>query len=336
MKLFLFCLVALAVALAVAEGKAHKGKGSSDDCGKKPHKKPTTTTTTAAAIEESDETVEESDEDTTQRTQPGCPVQSSCPSACPQQQPVLTVTCNCQYPTGIPVTVTEAPTTTTTVATTTTTMPPAPTTIFTTTAATTTTTTTDVPEDVRNDTAVPCNQGVNLAIVLDGSGSIARDDFARAKDFVKLLAGAFGKPSNVSVIVFSYSVDTIIPLHNTLTAYQVNATIDAIIQPRGTTQTDKGIATAVAELQAVPVTGPRKMLVLTDGYSNNSGLTKQEADKAKAAGIESYSIGIGPSLSDMELLSIAGDDTNRVLKVQSFTDLQQLVGPISHDLCIDP
>ncbi|XP_046562544.1 cochlin-like [Haliotis rubra] len=58
-------------------------------------------------------------------------------------------------------------------------------------------------------------------------------------------------------------------------------------------------------------------IVMTDGQSQNSAKTQKEAAKSRDAGINMFAVGVGLTLSQKELLDIAGDQ-DRVYTVDDY------------------
>ena len=78
---------------------------------------------------------------------------------------------------------------------------------------------------------------------------------------------------------------------------------------------------------------PNIAVVLTDGASSiDSHLTVQYAEEARAEGVIIFSIGIGNSVNDDELLGIAGDPS-RVIHVSSFEALPKIQAHITTFAC---
>lgn len=71
------------------------------------------------------------------------------------------------------------------------------------------------------------------------------------------------------------------------------------------------------------------MLVLTDGQSGNETLTVGAARNA----IASFSVGILNNMNEIELLEIAGGDTNRVFTTDNFEEVIELLAPINLGTC---
>jgi len=183
--------------------------------------------------------------------------------------------------------------------------------------------------------AVPCYQTNDLAIVLDSSGSIGAANFEIAKYFVNELANAFtvNSPSRLAFITYSSEATTRIDLTNTLSRGAISSTILATPWEAGNTYTNLAIDLAVQQLTSTPRAVPLNMVVLTDGESTVPSATIASANAANALGIRVFSVGITPSVNQQELLTIAGNDPNRVFTTVNFDELVKLLAPLSLKIC---
>ena len=98
------------------------------------------------------------------------------------------------------------------------------------------------------------------------------------------------------------------------------------------TATNLAIDQAVAMLVLKPTDIPRKLVVLTDGQSDNPALTAAAAARAAAAGIRSFSVGIG-SIDQAELLTISSGEPDNVYTVATFDELIQVIAPVCVRVC---
>jgi len=178
-----------------------------------------------------------------------------------------------------------------------------------------------------------CDTRVELAIVLDGSGSIHPDDFGLAKVYISLLMSAYGSPSRITFIVYSDDALTIFNIDHSLSPYDMDEKVREAKQPRELTYTNLGIDAAIAQLSSSPAGVPRKMVVFTDGASNDRQKTILSAQNAKANGITAYSIGIG-NYNHPELLAIASGRQENIFTFVKFNDLLDKMKEISTRVCV--
>lgn len=182
---------------------------------------------------------------------------------------------------------------------------------------------------------MPCYNTNDLVIVLDASGSIGSDNYEKAKAFVDKLAAAYNvdSSSRVSFITFSNTVTTVVPLTNTLTAAAMSADILGAAYEASITNTNLGIDQAIAEFAASPRAVPLNMVVLTDGASTVHSATLVSAGNAAAAGIRTFTVGIGSGVDQGELTDIANGDATRVYNANDYDNLINLLNPLSLAIC---
>lgn len=94
-----------------------------------------------------------------------------------------------------------------------------------------------------------CRGRMNLAIVMDGSGSIGDNDYRFAKRAAEGLIDTFSNELvDVGYVLFSSTVEVIFPLRSNLTRDQMKKNIDESRYPDGGTRTDLGIDEGVTIL----------------------------------------------------------------------------------------
>ncbi|CAM9935251.1 unnamed protein product [Scytosiphon promiscuus] len=160
---------------------------------------------------------------------------------------------------------------------------------------------------------------VNVAIVLDGSGSIPSDGFLLSKDFAKNTVAAFADENlfdNGGTASFT-QFGPYATLGGTFSSQgDFDAFVDAEGQLNGGSNIPAGIARASELLAAAPDTSASFMVVLTDGIRDAA----LEADAARAAGTIVYAVGVGSGSDNDTLLAIGGDESN-IFHVDDFTEL---------------
>lgn len=136
---------------------------------------------------------------------------------------------------------------------------------------------------------------VNLAIVLDGSGSINSTNFALEQGFAEDAVAAFAARNlfdnggTASYVQYS----SVLASSGTFTSAQdFNAFAAADVQSLGGTTTSIGIDEGTALLAVNPASASF-MIVITDGQSSSITVTTAAADAARAAGIVVFAVGVG-------------------------------------------
>ncbi|XP_019489347.1 PREDICTED: integrin alpha-D-like [Hipposideros armiger] len=173
---------------------------------------------------------------------------------------------------------------------------------------------------------------MDIAFLMDGSGSIDPSDFKRMKDFVRAVMGQF-EGTNTLFSLMQYS--NLLKTHFTFTKFQTSASpqslVDSIIQLKGLTYTATGILTVVKELFH-RTNGARKsakkiLIVITDGQKYKDPLEYTEViPQAEEAGIIRYAIGVGGAFQEtsarQELDAIgSAPSQDHVFKVDNFEAL---------------
>lgn len=171
--------------------------------------------------------------------------------------------------------------------------------------------------------------------MLDASGSIGTTNYEQAKGFSDKLTAAYlvQSTSRVGFITFSDTATAVVPLDNTLSDADISAAILGASYEAGVTYTNLGIDAAVDEFTNSPRAVPRNIVVLTDGASTDHSATLLSAGDAANDGIRVFTVGIGSSIDQQELVDIADENQNRVYNTGNFDDLIQLLNPLSQALC---
>lgn len=185
-----------------------------------------------------------------------------------------------------------------------------------------------------------CNlKPADIVFLLDSSGSEGSRHFREQLNFVKTFVKEFDiGPSNVQISVVSFS--TRVRENFDLKRYKNKAdllnAIDRIPYLSGSTHTSDAITFALQH-SFTPTAGDRApvtdvMFVVTDGQSQRPVSTQQAANLAHKAGIKTFAIGVGNSISKQELEHIASDPRH-VFHVSTFEALHQLQSELRNQTC---
>lgn len=108
-----------------------------------------------------------------------------------------------------------------------------------------------------------CKGRMNLAIVMDGSGSIGNADYVHAKQTAENLIDTFSVESvDIGYVLFSSGIQILFPLKSNLTRDQMKMKVDQSYYPSQGTRTDLGIVEGVTILKDVDSkTGEHRSIV---------------------------------------------------------------------------
>ncbi|XP_078660839.1 uncharacterized protein LOC144905190 isoform X3 [Branchiostoma floridae x Branchiostoma belcheri] len=177
----------------------------------------------------------------------------------------------------------------------------------------------------------------DLALLLDGSGSVGADNFNLVKQFAKRLVDNFDiSQTDTKVGVVQYSSSSNVEFYlNAFSAKQpVLDAIDAITYQQGGTNTGAAITYTVQEIftsaNGARANYPDVLVVVTDGESSDD--VAVPALSARNAGTLIYAVGVGNGVNQATLLEIAGD-ASQVLQAADFAGLTTIVQTLQQNLC---
>ncbi|RUS70240.1 hypothetical protein EGW08_022000 [Elysia chlorotica] len=172
------------------------------------------------------------------------------------------------------------------------------------------------------------DRAVDIVFVVDSSNSVGLDNFRKMKTFLISLVESLDigpSSSRVGIIVFSDDATMVIRLEDTTNEAVLKSDILNIQYTGGGTNT----AAALKLLSSTafshsPRHGniPQVAVVLTDGLSRNTMLTKIQAEQLHAMGVKLFAIGIERKASTEELEIIGSKPSDQyVIAMSTFNDL---------------
>ncbi|XP_067674107.1 uncharacterized protein [Haliotis asinina] len=185
-----------------------------------------------------------------------------------------------------------------------------------------------------------CKTQLDLAFILDGSGSVSRYDFDRTIKFVKNVTEKLDISRDgvkVSVVEYASSVGDDIKFQDFASKSRLVSAISGIRKCGGGTNTAAAILHTVDVLFS-PAAGARPnakrvAILLTDGRSNSKTATISAAQKAKAAGITMISVGIG-NADVSELKGVATQPyCTHMIMLSSFREIDSLLYQLKESSC---
>uniref|UniRef100_A0A452TP96 Integrin subunit alpha E n=1 Tax=Ursus maritimus TaxID=29073 RepID=A0A452TP96_URSMA len=183
--------------------------------------------------------------------------------------------------------------------------------------------------------------GTEIAIILDGSGSIDPPDFQRAKDFISnMMRNFYEKCFQCSFALVQYGgvIQTEFGLRDSQDAMASLARVQNITQVGKVTKTASAMQHVLDNI-FTPSHGSRKnaskvMVVLTDGdiFEDPLNLTTV-ISSPKMQGVERFAIGVRNNKTYNELKLIASDPDDRyAFKVTNYTALDGLLSKLQQNI----
>lgn len=179
----------------------------------------------------------------------------------------------------------------------------------------------------------------DFVFFLDASGSVGSANFRKQINLVKIFVENSNiGPSNeqVSVVTFSTRVQEVFNLSRYQSNEALLSSLNRIHYSAGSTHTSEAIIYAVQH-SFTHAAGDRPLVpnflfVVTDGHSNSPTNTTEAANLAHQAGIITFAIGIGSSVSQQELQDIA-TSPQHVFLVPDFNALSKLQSELTTKIC---
>lgn len=179
----------------------------------------------------------------------------------------------------------------------------------------------------------------DVVFLLDASGSVGSANFFQQINLVKtFVENSNIGPSNVqvSVVTFSTIVQEVFNLSRYQSKEALLSSMNTIKYSTGSTHTSEAILYAVQH-SFTHAAGdrplvPNFLVVVTDGRSTFPSNTTGAANLAHQAGIITFAIGIGSSVSRQELQDIA-TSPQHVFQVPDFNVLSKLHSELTTKIC---
>ncbi|KAK6171215.1 hypothetical protein SNE40_019451 [Patella caerulea] len=185
-----------------------------------------------------------------------------------------------------------------------------------------------------------CTKAIDLAFIIDSSGSIGSRNFIKIKQFMTNVTDGLAIASDktqIAVVKFSTYARLEFGLNRYSSRASVDRAINRIYYDRGWTNTARGIDYAsnyvFAAGRGMRNNSVKVAVVVTDGRSNNPVLTAAQAPKLRAKGVIVFSIGIGKALVE-ELEAISSEpNCTHVFVLKDFTEIESIINEIQKRAC---
>lgn len=190
---------------------------------------------------------------------------------------------------------------------------------------------------------IACRKSIDLAFILDASGTVDDSQWKLTKDFVHGVSNGFRLASNgTRISIISYS--TLPHIERRFDDRNENDNmadfLESMSQPRGETRTDRALKLARDEL--ITSEGgardytPKAIVLVTDGGDNPDTTAKFAEQRARELkdmdGATIVAIGVGDKVDQYELRQLATDPDHAFL-VTSYDDIIGYVKSAADAVC---
>lgn len=187
-----------------------------------------------------------------------------------------------------------------------------------------------------------CSQAMDVAFLVDASGSVGAANFAKQKEFIKAVARTFnlrGGLARAGSLVYSDMATVQQSFNNCNGTHSVMEAMDHIPYYGRTTRIDRALSLANTELFSA-TGGVRSyvantLLLLTDGRQTPApdSISMERAVKPlKDKRVARIALAIGDQINPSELRRVVDGDDD-VVRVDSFDDLFSSMYMVSEKLC---
>ena len=177
-----------------------------------------------------------------------------------------------------------------------------------------------------------CRATIDLAFLIDGSGSVGKTNFRRCLSFIQNVVRSFKispRHTRIAAEVYSSSPRRTFPFTRYRNQNQVLRAVGSIRYPYGGTNTGKALWDVLRYLFRGRTKRKRVLCVLTDGRSQDKVLKPSRA--LKRASVEIFSIGVGRGYSVTQLNQMATDHGH--VFTASFRNLNSIIKAIKKKAC---
>ena len=180
---------------------------------------------------------------------------------------------------------------------------------------------------------------MDVAFILDSSGSIGRTNYLKQKEFVKQVARSFGVApgqSQAAMVLYSSTASVQARFGQYATAEEFAKAVDALPYERGRTRIDMALDLASTDIfPAARPDVPKIAILITDGkqtQAKDAKNLKEASDPLRKAGVRVLAVGIGSGVDADELRSITETDED-VVVAADFTDLMLKLANLTSRAC---
>jgi Mg-chelatase subunit ChlD len=170
---------------------------------------------------------------------------------------------------------------------------------------------------------------LNLALVIDKSGSMAEDDkMSRVKESLRTLVGKLRPDDIVSIVVFDTGAEVLFPASRIGDGYELRRAIDCIA-PEGSTNLHGGLMLGYKEaLKNFRKDATNRVILLTDGIANVGTVEPNkiaaESSEFNGQGLDLSTIGVGLNLNNDLLRTLAKSGRGLYHFVSDYQDIEKV------------
>ena len=184
-----------------------------------------------------------------------------------------------------------------------------------------------------------CQTPVDLAFIVDSSGSIGSKNYLKEKHFIKQLARSFGVApgqSRAALVLYSNSASVKAGFDQYPTLEEFHKSVDDLPYEEGSTRIDLALEKANQEVFPQARKGvPKIAILITDGKQTKTADSKgleEASEPLRKAGVRVLAVGVGLGVDINELRSVTESDDDVVLAPNS-SDLLLQIGNLTSRAC---
>ena len=185
----------------------------------------------------------------------------------------------------------------------------------------------------------PCQTPVDMAFIVDSSGSIGSKNYLKEKHFIKQLARSFGVApgqSRAALVLYSDSATVKAGFDQYPTLEEFHRSVDDLPYEKGFTRIDLALEKANQEVFPQARKGvPKIAILITDGKQtktvDSKGL-REASEPLRRAGVRVLAVGVGSDV-DPDQLRLVTESDDDVVVAQSFPNLLVQIGNLTSRAC---
>ncbi|KAL9988969.1 hypothetical protein ACROYT_G003468 [Oculina patagonica] len=168
---------------------------------------------------------------------------------------------------------------------------------------------------------------VDVAFIMDSSGSISEQDFQKEKDFVKqaaLLMNVAPGHSRAAIILFTDTALVKVTLGQHQAIEEFKRAVDSLDKLKGETHIDRALNVAADDVFSKARTDVRRVaILLSDGVQTKGGSMKKAIESLRKLGVRVLAIAMGQiDDTNTKVLRSVTERNEDFVKAEDFNDLQ--------------